>query len=574
MFILSGVQTTLGKQRITEKKTLKRAFSLVYLLAKQEILNTEHFYAFLESLCEDLESDASYQALMEVANVDHTNQRIMYEMLECISDQIHTAVLTDVGNSTFYSLLIDVPTDNSFLDIQHMTIVAKFINSTGDVKTAFLGNVELETPNWKPIPTHEAIQTFLSEKNLPSASLISIVSDSAPVMFSKKDGVATQMKSDCPELINSQIAAHRLSIALKQAVCDFRHLQRNFEMTMEQLMRYFKDRDIIMDDLEEIQNVLWMKPMSDTRSNSHELVAAVRKCYPAIFRCLEKMEEEKYDITAIGLLSFMMEPQFVCGLAMFSDLLPHLHRLSIEFQKSSGDFAMIDAMVCSAQTFLKHMLDHPGEHMNRLRETCDDLDVLFNFEVTDDDITHFTTDIYRKYIENVIENLNDKFPDTDVLDAMSVFDPNLIFEDDVVLQKIDRLAAHFISIGTSESARSEIKTLRELMKSQTSNLTFRDALMKICKLEDLYPMCSAYCKAALILLPVSTADCERSFSIVDRIKKTQDERYHHSQRILNFMMNVSIEGPDIDYMVDSYFDYDSCMVRYDQKQYKIPVSTD
>lgn len=51
-----------------------------------------------------------------------------------------------------------------------------------------------------------------------------------------------------------------------------------------------------------------------------------------------------------------------------------------------------------------------------------------------------------------------------------------------------------------------------------------------------------------LLLPMSTADCERGFSSLQRVKT--DLRNGLSNRILNYLLLISIEGPSpTDFMV-------------------------
>ncbi|KAH3734953.1 hypothetical protein DPMN_041413 [Dreissena polymorpha] len=47
-----------------------------------------------------------------------------------------------------------------------------------------------------------------------------------------------------------------------------------------------------------------------------------------------------------------------------------------------------------------------------------------------------------------------------------------------------------------------------------------------------------------LLLPTSTADCERGFSTMKRIKT--ENRSRMKSAVLNALMSVSIEGPDIE----------------------------
>lgn len=68
-----------------------------------------------------------------------------------------------------------------------------------------------------------------------------------------------------------------------------------------------------------------------------------------------------------------------------------------------------------------------------------------------------------------------------------------------------------------------------------------------------------------LVLPVSTADCERSFSALGRIKSVLRNRL--CERVLNCLMCISIEGPGC-----SEFDYAECVRVFGQlKKRKIAV---
>ena len=47
-----------------------------------------------------------------------------------------------------------------------------------------------------------------------------------------------------------------------------------------------------------------------------------------------------------------------------------------------------------------------------------------------DKLDNFKATVYKPYLENVIENLHDRFPDNPVLDALSLFDPDLLTAED------------------------------------------------------------------------------------------------------------------------------------------------
>ena len=67
----------------------------------------------------------------------------------------------------------------------------------------------------------------------------------------------------------------------------------------------------------------------------------------------------------------------------------------------------------------------------------------------------------------------------------------------------------------------------------------------------LYPNLSKLAKVCLIL-PVSTADCERSFSTMKRVKTDLRNRINTST--LDTLMRIRIEGPSL-----SEFDFDTAL---------------
>ena len=63
------------------------------------------------------------------------------------------------------------------------------------------------------------------------------------------------------------------------------------------------------------------------------------------------------------------------------------------------------------------------------------------------------------------------------------------------------------------------------------------------QLKDMFPNVAKLAAIGLIT-PMSTADCERGFSALGRIKTNLRNRL--SCKVLNALMTISIEGPDCD----------------------------
>ncbi|CAC5380134.1 SFRS16 [Mytilus coruscus] len=208
---------------------------------------------------------------------------------------------------------------------------------------------------------------------------------------------------------------------------------------------------------------------------------------------------------------------------MLGDVLPHLNRLSKIFQKTSVDFTLVDPMVSSTQMTLLRLLENPADNMTNLPTRFQQLEE-YGVKGSETDITSFKERIYHQYINNVVENLHQRFPNTNILDALSVFDPDLIDKEDPSLhewvqhQKLKTLSDHFTSVGSFEMVKTEFHSLRQLMAVSMKDLSLRDALHKVIQMSDLYPALAKYSMIALVL-PVSTADY--IYNHVARSKKTR-----------------------------------------------------
>ncbi|XP_069110144.1 zinc finger protein 862-like [Argopecten irradians] len=171
-------------------------------------------------------------------------------MLDCISAQIRKPILTMIRDSLYFSILIDETTDIAVL--KQMTVMARFMTPEMKVRTAFLGLVDL--PDGKADTIMAALETFFRENELPLNKLIGMGSDGASVMVGRKTGVATQLKTVNPELINIHCVAHRLALASAQATDNIPYL-RKFKDIMQQLFRFYQNSAVRMSGLKEIEEI-------------------------------------------------------------------------------------------------------------------------------------------------------------------------------------------------------------------------------------------------------------------------------------------------------------------------------
>ena len=90
-----------------------------------------------------------------------------------------------------------------------------------------------------------------------------------------------------------------------------------------------------------------------------------------------------------------------------------------------------------------------------------------------------------------------------------------------------------------------------------SRATTREVIEMVLKessLKTLLPQFGRLASIAMII-PVSTADCERGFSAVKRIKT--DLRNRLKTHTLDCLVRISVEGPEVD-----HFDFDSAAMQW------------
>ncbi|KAK3086416.1 hypothetical protein FSP39_018175 [Pinctada imbricata] len=518
-----GITSSFAQQSSLEKTALIGAFKSMYWLAKEEIAHTTHFASLID-LAKSLGCDY-LNTLKKGDNVNYTSQRTMQDILQCLSEQIRTPILDDLKESRYFSLLIDETTDIAVL--KQMTILVRFLKSEPKPKlhTHFLCLKDL--PDGKADTIMAALKTFFANNEIPTRKLIGLGSDGASVMVGRKTGVATQLKSTNPELINVHCIAHRLALASAQAADAVPYLKK-FKAILQQMFKFYQNSAVRMAGLKEFESILGdpavkLREIADTRWLSHEnAVTAIRRCLPSLITSLEREASERMDATAAGLATFVKQPTFICSIAMLSNVLPHLSRLSKAFQRTSVDFTMIDTLVSATQMTLMRMKVAPGQYMLELDQQSDALSN-FGINISESAVDAFKVQIYEPYIQHVIDNLHDRFPDNNILDAFTVMDPDLVPEHDpsqqewLQDQKLQVLADHFKSVASFSTAKEEFTSLREILAKDFKGMTFRDTLMKIVSLRPTYPVLATYAEIALIL-PVSTADCERVFSTLGRVK--------------------------------------------------------
>ena len=275
--------------------------------------------------------------------------------------------------------------------------------------------------------------------------------------------------------------------------------------------------------------VLHLKKAIHTRWLSHDqAVTAIRRTLPSLLTTLEKEVAEKNDAVARGLVHAVKSYNFVATLYLLSDVLPHLSSLNLVFQRESVDLCIVEPQVAATIATLKHLRNQAGPYLGQLDEQLIKLATDFGLKVTDSMRHEFQIRIREKYIDKLIDNLTERFADSDLLSALiTLFHSNKAASsiEPIGLEEYGNsslrvIAAHFSTTVDSERLQLEWMRFKHILLNQFSETQAHNVMEVISSdssFSSLYPYLSKIASIALTL-PVSTADCERGFSTMKLTK--------------------------------------------------------
>lgn len=264
------------------------------------------------------------------------------------------------------------------------------------------------------------------------------------------NGVSTLLKEQFPRLQTIHCMAHRLELAVKNAA-DTVNAVGHFKIFVDSLYKFYSMSPKNQRDLREIaanMDVVLLKigKIFEVRwafSSFLSLKALLKDYAPlhAHFLKVSALTTRSVDITSNckGLVLKMSKWAFVAQLCMLKDALRTLKHLSLFFQSvnasliSAGSkieqieqakFEQAKSKIEQAKSCLLAMKDLPGKSLNKMissfEETKSFRGVILNKSPTDS--SQFDS-LKRQFFQSLHDNLVERFPCTDIMNAAKVLDP-------------------------------------------------------------------------------------------------------------------------------------------------------
>ena len=159
-------------------------------------------------------------------------------------------------------------------------------------------------------------------------------------------------------------------------------------------------------------------------------------------------------------------------------------------------------------------------HLSQLSAILEQYKELGVHEPSERDEVTFQEQIELPFLENVLRNLDERFPHTGLIAAFDIFSGAAFIEEDqeADMAKMKLLAEQFSNVVVSTNLHSDWKAWRSsvlhgLSKDAVEKLTTHNMMRKLVQndgLSSLYPALSLVA-AIGIIIPATTADCERGF---------------------------------------------------------------
>ena len=510
-----------------------------------------------------------FKRLHHAENTKYKSQRIISEFLQVMATQVEKKKLEHVLSSEFFSLMIDESTDIAV--VNEMVIYARYVQS-GKVATTFLNICEL--PNGTADTIETTLLAYMDENNLSVSKMMGLGTDGAAVMTGKRNGVAARFKRRQPLLTSIHCVCHRLALAAAHAGNDVPYIHHKFKPTLSQLFYFYQNSSVRISGLQAIERLLEspelkLKKPADTRwLSSGRACQTLVRVFPAVCVSLSREAQERGDALAIGLSNVVRKYNFVASLYMMCDILPPVSRLSCILQSSHIDLSQLHSLVSSTIETLELLCLSKGPRYNMLDFDLENSLAGCEISVTPELKHQFHTRVYLPFIKALTSHIKERLPDTEIFAAFSILDPAKLppTSEEIVSQNygevhVNTLEKHYgngdSAIVNSDSFKSEWFELRLYLSMHCHTLSVTEVLHLLTTDTTLSLAYPNFVKLAQVCLtlPISTADCEREFSTMRRIKTRL--RSEMNNATLNHCMRISIEGPPL-----QEFDFDTAVEKW------------
>lgn len=490
-------------------------------------------------------------------NLNYRNENSGRDIMLCIAQIIREDVLAKIKQSPFIGLLFDESTDIALES--HLSLCIKFL-CENKVYNTFIQLFAINKKDAESI--YKILYNFLNTHGLLS-KVNSISTDGASVLKSPHNGVCGKFKRIIPKVLSTHCIAHRLALGVRclKKYQDFSGFNTAIHRIIYFISASGKRLGILtQNELDLLDTDLKLLKPNNVRWLSHfAVLKRIRELYPAIVQTLDDIANKEKDDLAFNLFAIMSNFTFIGKLHILCDILSIVDRPMKLFQDNSitiNDYLLsVEKCIASLNSLYKGndlgvYLDDLYNKFDTSEKTWRDFKFLYN----EDDKTKIH-ELGLKIAEVVKNEVQDCFPDNEALNCFKILEIsdlkqglNELPKEEIGLygvQEIKKCINYYKGFLETRNANifGEAKELlikevecisewRELKIAVKNNLMGASEEIIMTKIlnQVSYPNLSRLYQFQMVF-PLSTAECERTFSCMKLIKT----------RLRSCLLNITLD---------------------------------
>lgn len=448
-----------------------------------------------------------------------------FEFVNSINQIVQNETMCKVKNAPWHTLIVDESTDITVHKMLVLYIKYREENNVNH-KTVFGGIVQLTACTARDIV--QAITQFYTKHKLDMQRMVMLTSDGASVMLGKHNGVAALLKQKIPHLTEQHCVAHREDLGIDDAWKDV-PLMRDVETFLRTVYSTFSRSTVKRGKLEELAKILdedslSFRPLNEVRWLSRDqAVNAVLRNYTVLEEYCKRESSDNRDPVANYCYKKLTNSKFKFTLTALGDVLGELAHLCLSFQKRN--LTVMEGH-CFARAKIEKLRSQylTGEKVIKWSDRVKEAMRALSADGRD------TGEIIC-FIRNLCDHLDARFPE-DELKEWSALDIEALSSDisfeygaaDIatLAKKYEAILHQPHSVEAINGEYAEFKYIMRQKLKQGSISTFSDMVAATLKCEELKNVSQLVDICATF--QASSADCERGFSLMNRIKTASRNR--------------------------------------------------
>lgn len=512
--------------------------------------NPGNFLAVLQLIMKRDKSIAS--RFSDISSLSrYTSKDIQNEILTVMADMVREQIIEEVKQSVYFSVLLDETKDIS--KQEQLSFVLRFF-ANGKVHEGFLDFKRAIGLDAHSLAT-QIIAALKSYGLDISSCLVGQGYDGASVMSGANRGVQQKVRESAPLAIYTHCFAHRLNLVLVDS-CKSVPDVANFFALVEKLY-VFSSGSVVHSRWIEIQKQMYpgeqprqLQRLSDTRWACRVVACRnIRDRLDALLCTLHDIacnSNGDRAVEASGLIA-MMEFKFVFLLHLFCDLLGKIHVVSNLLQSSSIDLSTAVELTSNLLTCMKE-IRQSDDYLNNIcqsaKKLCNECNITsalntscrtrklparFACSVVNETVGHtsvidtetaFRQHVFLPILDCINSELERRFSaeaNTLMVGIQALAPKHHSFLDRGKLEAFSKLYR-----GDIEDLGHEIHQLKRLLERTEAKTPLNlETMLDLARFLEPFKLAFQEIFKLLniaLVLPVSSAACERSFSALKLIK--------------------------------------------------------